>query len=36
MDEPLRPRQTQYFLALDGLRGVAALAVMVMHKGRWF
>jgi len=28
-------RQDRY-LALDGLRGIAALAVMVMHKGRWF
>lgn len=28
-------RQNRY-LALDGLRGIAALAVMVMHKGRWF
>ncbi len=25
-----------HFLALDGLRGVAALAVLVMHRGRWF
>lgn len=24
-----------HFLALDGLRGIAAIAVMVMHKGRW-
>jgi peptidoglycan/LPS O-acetylase OafA/YrhL len=36
MQEPPRPNTTQHFLALDGLRGVAALAVMVMHKGRWF
>jgi peptidoglycan/LPS O-acetylase OafA/YrhL len=34
---PPSPRpHTQHYLALDGLRGVAALAVMVMHKGRWF
>src|SRR4051812_42984167 len=26
----------EHFLALDGLRGVAALVVLVMHKGRWF
>lgn len=26
----------QHFLALDGLRGVAALTVMIMHRGRWF
>jgi peptidoglycan/LPS O-acetylase OafA/YrhL len=25
-----------HFLALDGLRGVAAVAVLVMHRGRWF
>ena len=25
-----------HFLALDGLRGVAALVVLVMHRGRWF
>jgi peptidoglycan/LPS O-acetylase OafA/YrhL len=26
----------EHFLALDGLRGVAALAVLVLHRGRWF
>jgi peptidoglycan/LPS O-acetylase OafA/YrhL len=26
----------EHFLALDGLRGVAAVAVLVMHRGRWF
>ena len=26
----------QHFLALDGLRGVAAVVVLVMHRGRWF
>jgi peptidoglycan/LPS O-acetylase OafA/YrhL len=30
------PPPKQHFLALDGLRGVAALTVMVMHRGRWF
>ncbi len=25
-----------HFIALDGLRGVAALAVIVMHRGRWW
>jgi peptidoglycan/LPS O-acetylase OafA/YrhL len=30
------PQPKQYFLALDGLRGVAALTVMVMHRGRWY
>lgn len=34
MDQPRPP--AQHYLALDGMRGVAALAVMVMHKGRWF
>jgi peptidoglycan/LPS O-acetylase OafA/YrhL len=29
-------RPSHRYLVLDGLRGVAALAVMVMHKGRWF
>jgi peptidoglycan/LPS O-acetylase OafA/YrhL len=26
----------EHFLALDGLRGVAALVVLIMHRGRWF
>src|SRR4051812_33009270 len=25
-----------HFIALDGLRGVAALVVIVMHRGRWW
>ena len=25
-----------HYLTLDGLRGVAALVVLVMHRGRWF
>lgn len=25
-----------HFIALDGLRGVAALVVLVMHRGRWW
>jgi peptidoglycan/LPS O-acetylase OafA/YrhL len=32
----MTPAPKQHFLALDGLRGVAALTVMVMHRGRWF
>ncbi len=33
---PASPALKQHFLTLDGLRGVAALTVMVMHRGRWF
>lgn len=33
---PASPQPKQHFLALDGLRGVAALTVMVMHRGRWY
>ncbi len=28
--------QKDHFIALDGLRGVAALVVIVMHRGRWW
>lgn len=29
-------RTSQHYLTLDGLRGVAAFAVMAMHSGSWF